>query len=426
MKWAMRVLSARCSILAPVLSSLALALLAGPAQADPLPPEPTKAEQALHQHLLTLDTHLDTPASLVLPGWSIMAHHAVRDDGTQVDVPRMEQGGLDGGFWAIYTPQGPLDPVHTRAARDYAFARAVAIHDMVAANPKAFALADRAADAAPIAASGRRVVFLSIENAWPLGDDPTLLQTFHALGVRMAGFAHFKTNQFADSATDAPKWDGLSPEGVQLLAQMNRLGVVPDLSHSSDRALDDALRLSKTPVILSHSGCRAVYDHPRNIDDAHLRALAAQGGVIQINSVYVKALPQSAGRKAALADLEQRYPEDRVLSVAERADYLARRHRIDHDWPEVRAGFDDFMANLLHALAIVGPDHVGIGMDWDGGGGVRGLEDVADLPRVTVALRRNGYGEADIAKIWSGNVLRVLAAAEAEAKKEQEKGQGAD
>lgn len=393
------------------------ALLASPAMADA--PVPTKAERALHERLLTLDTHLDTPASLVLPGWSIVQRHSAADDYTQVDVPRMVAGGLDGGFWAIYTPQGPLDPASTRAARDYALRRAVAIHAMVAANPQAFALADRAADAAQIAAGGRRVVYLSIENAWPLGDDPTLLQAFYALGVRISGFAHFKTNQFADSSTDAPKWDGLSPSGVQLLAEMNRLGVVPDLSHSSDAALDDALRLSKTPIILTHSGCKAVYDHPRNIDDAHLRALAAQGGVIQINSVYVKKLVQSPQRKAALDALEQRFPEDRVLSAAERADYLAQRHAIDRQWPEVRAGFDDVMANLLHALKVAGVDHVGIGLDWDGGGGVAGLDDVADLPKLTAALLHAGYSEADVAKIWSGNVLRVLAAAQAEAARKQ-------
>lgn len=381
-------------------------------------PVPTRAEQALHQGLLTLDTHLDTPASLVLPGWSITARHRVADDHTQVDLPRMIDGGLDGGFWAIYTPQGPLDPASTRAARDFALRRAVAIHAMVAAHPEHFALAADAAAAPAIAAAGRRVVYLSIENAWPLGDDPTLLQAFHALGVRLAGFAHFRTNQFADSATDAPRWDGLSPLGVQLLAQMNRLGVVPDLSHSSDRALDDALRLSRSPILLSHSGCRAVYDHPRNIDDAHLRALAAQGGVIQINSVYLKPLVQAPERKAALDALDARYPEDRVLTAAERADQLARRRAIDRQWPEVRAGFDDLMANLLHALKVAGVDHVGIGLDWDGGGGVTGLEDVADLPRITAALLRAGYTREDVGKVWSGNVLRVLAAAEMEAKRQ--------
>jgi membrane dipeptidase len=402
-----------------LLFAAALGLLAaGPASTARPAQTPLDPGTALQMHLLTLDTHLDTPASLALPGWSIVDAHTVQQDYTQVDLPRMRKGGLDGGFWAIYTPQGPLDPESTRKARNFALMRGIAVREMVAAHPDAFALASRASDAAAIKASGKRVVYLSIENAWPLGDDVTLLRSFYAMGVRISGFAHFRTNQFADSSTDQPRWDGLSPLGVQLLAEMNRLGVVPDLSHSSDRALDDALRLSKAPIILTHSGCKAVLDHPRNIDDAHLRALAEQGGVIQINSVYVKAEKQSPERVAALKALEDKYPEDRRLTAAERQEMLAARHAVDRQFPEVRADFADVMTNLLHAIKVAGIDHVGIGLDWDGGGGVTGLEDVLDLPKLTKALLAAGFSEADIAKIWSGNVLRVLAAAEAEAAKE--------
>jgi membrane dipeptidase len=393
-------------------------LAAGPARSAPRKVVADPAA-ALQQRLLTLDTHLDTPASLALPGWSIMDAHTVQDDYTQVDLSRMKQGGLDGGFWVIYTPQGPLDPESTSKARDFALMRGVAIREMVSAHPESFALASKAADAAAIKASGKRVVYLSIENAWPLGDDPTLLRSFYAMGVRIAGFAHFRTNQFADSSTDKAKWDGLSPLGVQLLAEMNRLGVVPDLSHSSDRTLDDVLRLSKAPIVLTHSGCKALFDHPRNIDDAHLKALAAAGGLIQINSVYVKGIKQSSEREAAMKALEEKYPEDRKLTAAERQSMLAERHAIDARYPEVRATFDDVMANLLHAIRVAGVDHVGIGLDWDGGGGVTGLEDIADLPKITRALLAAGYSEADVAKIWSGNVLRVLAAAEAEAEREK-------
>jgi len=406
----------------PRLASAALALVllaAGPAtSAAPRRAAAPDPATALQMRLLTLDTHLDTPASLALPGWSILDAHTVTGDYTQVDLPRMKRGGLDGGFWVIYTPQGPLDVEATRKARDFAVTRGLAIRDMVAAHSESFALAGKAADAAAIKAAGKRVVYLAIENAWPLGDDPTLLRSFYAMGVRMSGFAHFRTNQFADSSTDKAKWDGLSPLGVQLLAEMNRLGVVPDLSHSSDRALDDALRLSKTPIILTHSGCKAVFDHPRNIDDAHLKALAAAGGVIQINSVYVKGLKQSPEREAALKALDAKYPEDKTLTAAERQAVLAERHSIDAKFPEVRATFDDVMVNLLHAIKVVGVDHVGIGLDWDGGGGAVGLEDIADLPKLTKALLAAGYSEADVAKIWSGNVLRVLAAAEAEAARE--------
>ncbi len=391
------------------------ALLAGPASAQAVP----KKVQQLHQKLLTLDSHMDTPASLDLPGWSIEEEHDVHLDYTQVDLPRMKKGGLDGGFWAIYTSQGPLTVEGFHKARDFAILRGVSIRQMVAADPANFALALEAKDAAPIAAAGKRVVYMSIENAYPLGEDVSLLQTFYDMGVRVVGFAHFAHNQFADSSTDPskkPRYGGLSPLGKELLKEMNRLGVVPDASHSSDQVLDDLLALSTTPVLLTHSGCKAIYDHPRNIDDDHLKALAAKGGVIQMNAYgsYLKASNPNPERQKAMGALFASLREGGAITAEKRAELLARRQEIDRLYPETdRATFDDFMAHMLHALKVVGPDHVGIGADWDGGGGVVGMEDVVDLPRITDALLKAGYSEADVQKIWSGNVLRVLAAAEA-------------
>ena len=391
-----------------------IALLPTAASAQTVP----KKVYQLHQKMLTLDSHLDTPASLDLPGWSIEEEHDMHGDYTQVDLPRMKKGGLDGGFWAIYTPQGPLTVEGFRKARDFALLRGMSIRSMVAADPTNFQLALAAKDAAPIAAAGKRVVYISIENAYPLGEDVSLLKTFYDIGVRVSGFAHFAHNQFADSSTDPskrPRYGGLSPLGKQLLAEMNRLGIVPDASHSSDQVLDDLLALSKTPVLLTHSGCKAIYDHPRNIDDAHLKALAAQGGVIQMNAygAYLRASTPNPERQKAMAALMGQMREDAKLSPEKRAELLSKRQEIDRLYPEKdKATFDDFMAHMLHALKVVGPDHVGIGLDWDGGGGVVGLEDVVDLPKITNALLKAGYSEADIQKIWSGNVLRVLKAAE--------------
>lgn len=379
----------------------------------------SKKDYQLHQRLLTLDSHLDTPASLDLPGWSIDEEHGVHSDYTQVDLPRMKKGGLDGGFWAIYTSQGPLTIEGFRKARDFAILRGMSIRQMVSADPANFQLALEAKDAAPIAASGKRVVYMSIENAYPLGEDVSLLQTFYDMGVRVSGFAHFAHNQFADSSTDPskkPRYGGLSPLGKELLKEMNRLGVVPDASHSSDQVLDDLLALSTTPILLTHSGCKAIYDHPRNVDDEHLKALAAKGGVIQMNAygAYLKASKPNPDRQKALGALYAEMREGAKLSVGKRAELLKRRQEIDRLYPETdRATFDDFMAHMLHALKVVGPDHVGIGADWDGGGGVVGMEDVVDLPKITAALLKAGYSEADVQKIWSGNVLRVLTANEA-------------
>ncbi|MFT3905793.1 MAG: membrane dipeptidase [Steroidobacteraceae bacterium] len=208
----------------------------------------------------------------------------------------------------------------------------------------------------------------------------------------------------------------MSPLGKQLVAEANRLGIVLDASHASDDVLDQLIELSKSPILLSHSGCKALFDHPRNVDDARLRKLAASGGVIQINSLgaYLKALPVSAERKLALAQLEQEYGDAEALTPERAAAYRKARNELNHRYPPVRATFDDYMRHLLHALEVAGPEHVGIGADWDGGGGVEGLDDVSQLPKITARLLQAGYTRAQIADIWSGNVLRVMRQAEAQ------------
>lgn len=407
-------------ILALTGSAMLLSLTAASAAPARTGPAITAQARALQHEVITLDTHLDTPASLDLPGWSIMDRHDVKQDYTQVDLPRMKEGDLDGGFWAIYTPQGPLDTASYQRVRDFAVMRGMAIRLMVASHPDQFALATTAADAARIKAQNKRIVFMSIENAYPLGEDPTMLKLFYEMGVRETGFAHFRNNQYADSSTDpaGPRWNGLSPLGFKLLEQANALGMIVDGSHSSDAVLDQLIQYSKTPVVLSHSGCKAVYDNPRNVDDARLKALAAKGGVIQINSygVYLKASKPNPERSAAMSKLFASMREDVKLTPVQYQALLAQRRAIDAQFPDTDGPtFDDFMKHLLHALEVVGPDHVGIGMDWDGGGGVAGLEDASQLPRITTALLQAGYSRDDIAKIWGGNILRVMRQVEAAA-----------
>src|ERR1700761_77259 len=337
-----------------------------------------------------------------------MTRHTYLTDMSQVDYPRMVEGGLDGGFFVLYTPQGPLTPQGYAAARDWALMRSVHIHEMVAAHPDTFELAFKADDAARIKASGKRVVFQSVENSYPIGTDLSMLETFRRLGVRMAGAVHFLNNQLADSATDKPHWHGFSPLGKQWVAEMNRLGLMIDGSHSSDDVFDQMLALSKAPIILSHSGCKAVYDSPRNLDDSRIRKLADKGGVIQINSVYL----MKRENNEAMTVIDDRLEVIDQLTADEQARLIADYQAAAAQDHRPRASFDMFMQNLLHALQVAGVDHVGIGADWDGGGGVAGMEDVADLPKVTEALKKAGYSDADVAKIWSGNVLRVLRAVE--------------
>ncbi|KRA59930.1 peptidase M19 [Caulobacter sp. Root655] len=369
----------------------------------------SKQDRVLHERVLTLDTHLDTPEHFAREGWSITDRHVVTQDGTQVDLPRMNEGGLDGGFFVIYTGQGALTAEGYRGARDFALNRAAEIREMVAAHPDKFELAYTADDAERINKTGKKFVFQSIENSWPMGEDLTLMQTFYATGVRLAGPVHFLNNQFADSSTD-PKgkiWHGFSPLGLRWLAEANRLGIVIDVSHASDDVVDQAVALSKVPVIASHTGAKAIYDHPRNLDDGRLKKIADAGGVICINSVYLKNTAASPERLAAMKALAP-FPDSETATEAQIVAFNKKRAEVDARFPPVRATFEEFMASLLHTLKVVGPQHVGIGADWDGGGGVVGFEDVADLPKVTARLKAAGYTDADVAAIWGGNVLRVV------------------
>lgn len=392
---------------------IALALLTGSAQAGDVPP----AIRALHERLLVLDSHLDTPMQLARPGWDISQRHRYADDLSQVDLPRMREGGLDGGFFAVFTPQGPRTAEGRTLASEHGLAVITRIRDMVAARPDEFALATRAQEVPGIVASGRRVVLISMENAEPLAADPGRLATYQRLGLRMLGLVHAQNNSFADSATALPEWHGLSPAGRELVGEANRLGILIDVSHASDAVFDQVLALSRAPVIASHSGARAIGPHPRNLDDARLRRLAEKGGVVQVNSFPSDLVPRPPNpeRDKVLAPLYREFRLAASLSPEQVADLARRIREADARYPLPPTRLDDFMAHLLHILDVVGPQHVGIGADWDGGGGVEDLRDVSDLLRISQRLLAAGYSEQDLAAIWGGNLLRVLAAAEANA-----------
>jgi membrane dipeptidase len=395
---------------AALATALAVLLLALPAAAAP-------NARRVHEAAVVLDTHFDTPANLGRPGWSILDRHDRVLDDSQVDLPRMIEGGVDGGFFVIFTPQGPRGAAGNAAARDHAVFRATEIREMVARHSAQFELALAAEDAGRILARKKRFVFMSMENGSPVAGDLSLMKTFHDLGVRMIGPVHFRNSDLADSATDVSEWGGLSPAGRAFVTEANRLGMVIDASHASDQALDQMIALSEAPIILSHSGCKDVFNHPRNVDDARLKALAAKGGVIQINafSAYMVPTPRIPEREAALAELARSLGVSgrETMTAAQRRAFAEGRKAIDARWPLPRANMDDFMKHMLHALALVGPDHVGVSGDFDGGGGIQGLEDVTGYPEITRRLVAAGYTQADINKIWGGNALRVLKAAEA-------------
>ncbi|MEZ5947490.1 MAG: dipeptidase [Hyphomonas sp.] len=402
------------------LMAAALVSACAPAPADAPGNEEVSASPAeIHERLMVLDSHLDTPANLSKPDFDIVQDNPSVMGEVQVDLPKMLRGGLDGGFWVIFTPQGPLTEEAFEAAHMAASARQDEILAMVAGHPEQFELAYTADDAERIAASGKRVVLQSIENSYPLELDVGNLNEFYDKGVRMVGLIHFRDNQFGGSATDftSPDSAGLTDLGKDLVREANRLGMVVDGSHASDASVADMMAISTTPVILTHTGLKSVFDHPRNITDDFLKEIAAQGGVIQINaySAYLEQLEDSPERRAALEVLKadfggiDPFKADKETQV----QFMARMKVINKEFPPPRSTFEKFMEHMLKALELVGPDHVGMGADWDGGGGVTGMEDVSFLHKVTERLLQEGYTEEDLRKIWGGNLMRVMRQAEA-------------
>ena len=373
--------------------------------------------QISHEDFLVLDAHLDTPIVLDRPGFDISSRHDPMHDYAQIDLPRMREGGLDGGFWVIYTPQGDLTPQGYEDALAHAWHRNSVIDEMLIDYADNFMPATTADDAAAIVAQGKHVVYKSIENAYPLGLDVTQLDAFYESGVRMVGLVHMTNNQFADSSTDPDglKWNGLSPLGKDLIRRANALGMIIDMSHAHDLALAQAIDLSTTPIILSHSGAGHLYEHPRNVGDALLLDLAASGGVMHINSLsaYLKDLETDPARRPALSALFKQLQENPLKTEADTEAFLEARRAIDKKYPPDFANFYDVMRHIYHAYALMGAAHVGIGLDWDGGGGVDGLQDITGLPKITQAMREAGLSDEDIAALWSGNLLRVLRLVEA-------------
>lgn len=374
---------------------------------------------ALHERLFTIDTHCDTPtASLMRPDWDFAAMHEYATDRSQCDLPRMAAGGIDAMVFAVYVGQAARSPEGCAIAHDHAVRCFERTREVLHQNASFCGLAVKADEALRLKAMGKRAIYLSIENAYSLGRDIGNVAKFHRLGVRMMGLTHMLNNDVADASTDprGAEWGGLSPFGREIVAECNRRGIVLDASHASDDALRDLIEVSRAPVILSHSGPRAMCDHARNVGDELLRALAAKGGVLQINALPISLLDEPGNRRtAAIAEVIVRFSEfpltPETMAAADR-EY----ERVCAEYPNPRASLDDVIRHIEHAVAMIGIEHVGIGCDFDGGGGgVSGLIDVGDYPNITRALLARGWSEDDLARVWGWNTLRVMRAAEAAA-----------
>ena len=372
---------------------------------------PADDQLAVHKGLLVLDTHLDTAINFDRPGWSFGERHSPANDLVQLDLPRMADGNLDGGFFSIYTAQGPLTAQGYADALAFARKRSDTIDRVVAENAAAISPALTAGDAERLAAEGKLIAFKSMENSYPIGEDLSLIQEFYDRGVRLAGPVHSVSNQFADSSGDLGKWGGLSPLGREWVEEMNRLGIVIDGSHSSDATFDQLLALSKAPILLSHTSPRSAFDHSRNLDDARIRKLAAKGGAICMSTIYLSPMNLSDQR----AKLFDQYEYIADLDPQDQAELVRQWRELDKTEPLWSTTFEQYIAALLHVIEVAGVDHVCFGADWDGGGGIAGMEDITALPVVTGRLLAAGYSREDVNKMTGGNVLRILGEAQAAA-----------
>jgi membrane dipeptidase len=391
---------------------LLLALLAQPGPAAAQADLDARA-RAIHQRVLTLDTHVDIPFNYATPEVNPCAPNRF-----QVDIPKMEAGGLDAAFFIVYVGQTERTPANYERAKRDAMTKFDAIHRMTSELcPDRIELAHSADDVERIWRSGKRVAAIGIENGFVIGRDISLLARYHALGARYMTLAHNGHNDIADSAQPRPQFGdraaehgGLSEFGEQVVAEMNRLGIMVDISHVSKDAMLHAVRVSRAPVIASHSSTTALAPVPRNMDDEQLRALAANGGVMQTVALGSFVRAPNAQRQRALTALREEFGITggggiSLLEGERRAEWDRRLAAIEDRWPSPNVS--DFVDHIDHAVRLIGIDHVGISSDFDGGGGVTGWMDASETLNVTKELVRRGYSEEDIAKLWSGNLLRV-------------------
>ena len=371
----------------------------------------------IHERVLTMDTHADTPM-VMMRGLDVAERHQWVPDMAQVDFPRMSEGGMDGVFFACFVSQGPRTPEGNGAAKERAVAMIEKVHSAIEENSDIVALATTADAAYRIEKAGKRAIYIGIENGYPVGNDLSLLSEFYTMGVRYITLCHFTNNDIADSSTDpnGPEHGGLSELGFDVVKEMNRLGIVVDVSHTSDETFWDSIEVSTAPIIASHSSVDAVFSHPRNLKDDMLKALAENGGVIQINgySAYLAELPEaSPDRQAAMEAFSAEFPRWWTITDPEKRKEIQRRRAdIEGKFPQPRASLADFIDHVDHAVKVAGIDHVGIGMDFDGGGGVNEVMDISEMGQITLELVRRGYSESDIAKLWGENFLRVMRKAE--------------
>jgi membrane dipeptidase len=366
--------------------------------------------RAIHERVISIDTHDDIPLDFATPD----VDPGVRD-GRDVTLPKMREGGLDVAFFVVYVGQRERTEENYERAKADALTKFEAIRRLTDdMYPEEIGFAFTPDDVERLYADGKLVATIGIENGFAIGQDLSLLEKYHELGARYFGLTHIGHNDIADSSIprdglgdEEEEHGGVSEFGEQVIAEANRLGIMVDVSHASRNTLLDAVRLSRAPIIASHSAVRELADTPRNLTDQEWEELAQNGGVIQIVAFdsYVK-IP-SAQKQAARRELRERIGIESFRSATDQqiADFRAGMKEINERFPGATVA--DLADHIDYAVNLIGIDHVGISSDFDGGGGVTGWDDASETFNVTLELVRRGYSEEEIGKLWGGNLLRV-------------------
>ncbi len=398
------------------LSSLFLILLTVTIQS--CKPQKTISErsQEIHQEVLTVDSHIDWPINQILnPEFDPTIRHDSEDlKGGQWDLVRMQEGGLDAVFMSIYTRQKERTEAGHLQAKQQALQMIQLTKNLIKNNTEKIELALNPEDAYRLEKAGKQAIFMGMENGYPLGKDLKNVELFYDRGIRYITLTHTLNNELGDSSTDEKQeWNGLSPFGKQVIQEMNRLGIMIDISHVHDHTFWDVIQLTRAPIIASHSSARAIHEHPRNLSDEMLKAIQKNGGVVQVCILddYIKELEQTPERKAAIQELEKEWEtlKSGETKPEDIQKLIAKKKAIDQQFPKNQPTVEDVVDHIDHFVKVMGIDHVGIGSDFDGGGGVQGLKDVSEFPNLTQELLARGYTKAEISKIWGGNLMRVLA-----------------
>ena len=371
----------------------------------------------LHFSSIVLDTHDDTTQRFFSKaGFDMAARHT---DG-HIDIPRMRDGGMNAIFFSIWIDGRTMGPPAVQKAID----QIDAVHQMVRKDPKDLAFCRTAAEVREAHKQGKIAVLIGVEGGHMIGNDIRVLRTFGDLGVRYMTLSHFYNDEWADSSTDKPAHNGLTDFGKDIVREMNRQGIMVDISHVSDKTFYDALEVSKAPLIASHSSCRALCDHVRDMSDDMIKALAAKGGVIQINyeksfidQAYKDAYDKASGGVVATMNNIGKECGDDEECVITKVQAIQAAMEKSGQLPPV--SWERIIEHIDHAVKLVGADHVGLGSDFDGATMPTGMEDCTKLPKITEALMRKGYSDDDIRKILGGNVLRVMEATEKVSKEMQ-------